>query len=335
MKTTDEKRGFARAHTNIALIKYWGKADSKLILPANDSVSLTLDEFYTDTIVAFSEKYSVNEFWLNGNLMPTKHMNRIERVINAVKEQYNYPGFAKIRSFNHVPTSAGLASSASGMAALAGAAVNALDDTNDLTNISRIARLGSGSASRSIFGGVVHWHRGTDHASSFAEQVVSEKDIDLNMVTVVVNKHQKNIKSTSGMKRTAETSPFYPTWVAESNRMVPEMLHAVKENDFTKIGELAEHSAMMMHATTLAAIPAFTYFQPDTLKVIQLVKQIREVYGIECYYTMDAGPNVKVLCQSKDVLAVRDFLRNHFDERQLVIARPGSGIKFTKTERDF
>ncbi|MDB8867944.1 diphosphomevalonate decarboxylase [Pediococcus acidilactici] len=330
MKKTDKKRGFARAHTNIALIKYWGKVDSELIIPANDSVSLTLDEFYTDTVVNFSEDYKVNEFWLNGNLMPYKHMARINRVIDAVKEEYDYPGFAKIRSFNHVPTSAGLASSASGMAALAGAAADALGDEHDLTNISRIARLGSGSASRSVFGGIVHWHRGSDHESSFVEQVVSEKDIDLNMVTVVVNSHQKSIKSTNGMQRTVETSPFYPTWVSESNRMVPEMLAAVKKNDFTKIGELAEHSAMMMHATTLAAIPAFTYFQPDTLKVIRLVTQLRKEHGIECYYTIDAGPNVKVLCQNKDILAIRNFLKNYFEERQLVIARPGSGIKFSK-----
>ncbi len=225
MKTTDKKRGFARAHTNIALIKYWGKVDSELIIPANDSVSLTLDEFYTDTVVNFSEDYKVNEFWLNGNLMPYKHMARINRVIDAVKEEYDYPGFAKIRSFNHVPTSAGLASSASGMAALAGAAADALGDEHDLTNISRIARLGSGSASRSVFGGIVHWHRGSDHESSFVEQVVNEKDIDLNMVTV---------------------------------------------------------------------------------------------------------PNVKVLCQNKDILAIRNFLKNYFEERQLVIARPGSGIKFSK-----
>jgi diphosphomevalonate decarboxylase len=327
--TMNEKKGFARAHTNIALIKYWGKVDDQLILPANDSISLTLDRFYTDTYVTFSEKHTKNSFYLNNTPVPFKSMNRVNRVIEATKRQFNYDGFAKIESYNHVPTSAGLASSASGMAALAGAAVSALGDPSDLTGMSRMARLGSGSASRSIFGGIVQWHRGTDHQSSYAEQIVDENHIDLNMVTIVVDSRKKKIKSTNGMQKTVETSPFYPAWVQAANDAIPEMIDAVKSQNFTKIGQLAEHSASMMHATTLSADPAFTYFAPETIKAINLVKQLR-VNGIECYYTIDAGPNVKVLCRSKDTIEIRNFLKNYFDERQLVIAKPGSGIKFTK-----
>ncbi|KRN95136.1 diphosphomevalonate decarboxylase [Pediococcus stilesii] len=325
----NEKKGFARAHTNIALIKYWGKANNELILPANDSISLTLDKFYSDTYVTFSDDLTENSFFLNQIPMPKKSMKRINHLIDFTKRQYNYSGFAKIQSYNHVPTSAGLASSASGMAALAGAVVSALDSTADLTNISRIARLGSGSASRSIFGGVVHWHRGHDHESSFAEQIVSEKEIDLNMITVVVDRHQKKVKSTHGMAQTVATSPFYSTWVDEANRAIPEMITAVQNNDFTKIGELAEHSAAMMHATTLSANPAFTYFAPETIKAVRLVHQMRST-GIECYFTIDAGPNVKVLCRTQDITRVHNFLAHEFNEQQLVVARPGSGIKFTK-----
>jgi diphosphomevalonate decarboxylase len=325
----NKKQGFARAHTNIALLKYWGKVDSDLILPANDSISLTLDKFYTDTKVTFSDDYTSDRFYLNRHLMNPKKMQRVNRVLEAVKNEFGYQGYAKIESENHVPTSAGLASSASGMAALAGAAVDALGDVSDLNNLSRFARLGSGSASRSIFGGIVHWHRGYDHQSSFAEQIVAEDEIDLNMVTIVIDHRKKKIKSTLGMQHTAETSPFYPAWVEATNQAVPEMIAAVKENNFTKIGELAEHSASMMHATTLSSNPSFTYFAPETIQAIKLVEQLRNS-GIECYYTIDAGPNVKVLCQSKNITRVRDFFKNYFAEEQLVVAKPGSGIKFTK-----
>lgn len=325
----NEKKGFARAHTNIALIKYWGKTDSDLILPANDSISLTLDKFYSDTYVSFSEDLHENQFFLNQIPMAPKNMQRINRLIDFTKQKFNYHGFAKIQSYNHVPTSAGLASSASGMAALAGAAVSALGGVDDLTDISRIARLGSGSASRSIFGGVVHWHRGSDHQSSYAEQIIDERHIDLNMVTVVVDRRQKKVKSTNGMAQTVETSPFYSKWVQESNASIPEMIQAIRHNDFTKIGELAEHSAAMMHATTLSAKPAFTYFAPETVKAIELVHQMRSK-GMECYFTIDAGPNVKILCQARNINRIRAYLANEFDEHQLIVARPGSGIKFTK-----
>ncbi|AXR43448.1 diphosphomevalonate decarboxylase [Pediococcus pentosaceus] len=325
----NEKYGFARAHTNIALLKYWGKINSDLILPANDSISLTLDKFYTDTEVTFSDEYTSNLFYLNHQLIDVKKMQRINRVLEAVKSEFGYQGFAKIESKNHVPTAAGLASSASGMAALAGAAVSALGSHTDLTNLSRLARLGSGSASRSVFGGIVHWHRGYDHQSSFAEQIVSEDQIDLNMVTIVIDRRQKKVKSTLGMQHTASTSPFYPAWVEATNQAIPEMISAVQNNDFTKIGELAEHSAAMMHATTLSSKPAFTYFAPETIQAIKLVEQLRES-GIECYYTIDAGPNVKVLCQSKNITRVKRFFASYFDQDQLVVAKPGSGIKFTK-----
>lgn len=325
----NEKHGFARAHTNIALLKYWGKINSDLILPANDSISLTLDKFYTDTEVTFSDEYTSNLFYLNHQLIDVKKMQRINRVLEAVKSEFGYQGFAKIESENHVPTAAGLASSASGMAALAGAAVSALGSHTDLTNLSRLARLGSGSASRSVFGGIVHWHRGYDHQSSFAEQIVSEDQIDLNMVTIVIDRRQKKVKSTLGMQHTASTSPFYPAWVEATNQAIPEMISAVQNNDFTKIGELAEHSAAMMHATTLSSKPAFTYFAPETIQAVKLVEQLRES-GIECYYTIDAGPNVKVLCQSKNITRVKRFFASYFDQDQLVVAKPGSGIKFTK-----
>lgn len=325
----NEKHGFARAHTNIALLKYWGKINSDLILPANDSISLTLDKFYTDTEVTFSDEYTSNLFYLNHQLIDVKKMQRINRVLEAVKSEFGYQGFAKIESENHVPTAAGLASSASGMAALAGAAVSALGSHTDLTNLSRLARLGSGSASRSVFGGIVHWHRGYDHQSSFAEQIVSEDLIDLNMVTIVIDRRQKKVKSTLGMQHTASTSPFYPAWVEATNQAIPEMISAVQNNDFTKIGELAEHSAAMMHATTLSSKPAFIYFAPETIQAIKLVEQLRES-GIECYYTIDAGPNVKVLCQSKNITRVKRFFASYFDQDQLVVAKPGSGIKFTK-----
>ena len=328
--------GAAKAHTNIALIKYWGKIDENLNIPANDSISLTLDHFFTETEVTFSPEFEGNSLILNHNLVPSHKLKRVNRLINFMQKKYQTENFAKIKTINHVPTAAGLASSASGMAALAGACYAALDKTSNINyqEISKIARLGSGSASRSVFGGLVQWHRGNSHDSSFAEQLAKPDNLDLNIIAVIVNRHEKKIKSTAGMRQTSLTSPYYAQWVKEANNAIPLMKAAIAAHDFTRIGELSEQSASLMHATTLAANPAFTYFEPDTIRVIKIVQELRQA-GIECYYTIDAGPNVKIICQSKNIKKITRYLKWSFNNQQIVVARPGDGIKISKSKRDF
>ena len=157
---SNEKK--VRAYTNIALIKYWGKRDEELFLPMNSSLSLTLDSFYTETSVAFDDNAAEDIFYLNDALQDEKATAKVSRFLDLFREEAGIKLPAIVKSINFVPTAAGLASSASGMAALAGAANLASGLNLDKTTLSTYARRGSGSATRSMFGGFVEWQNGNE-----------------------------------------------------------------------------------------------------------------------------------------------------------------------------
>ncbi|MCI1284154.1 MAG: diphosphomevalonate decarboxylase [Lacticaseibacillus songhuajiangensis] len=289
----------ARAHTNIALIKYWGKADADLMLPANSSISMTLDKFYTDTTVEFVDGQTEDSFVLDGQKQDAAATAKVGKILDLVRQMSDLTAGARVSSQNHVPNAAGLASSASAFAALALAASRAAGLNLDDAALSRLARRGSGSASRSIAGGFVIWHRGHDDLSSFAEPLPVADNLDLRMVTVLIDKQQKKVSSRSGMAHMAATSPYFAAWTAACEAACPQMATALAAGDFVQIGALAERNALMMHATNMAANPPFMYFEPATIATLQYAAELR-AQGLPVYATMDAGPNVKLLCQATD-----------------------------------
>ncbi|BDZ30853.1 diphosphomevalonate decarboxylase [Lactiplantibacillus sp. WILCCON 0030] len=319
----------AKAHTNIALVKYWGKKDPKLMLPQNGSISLTLDHFYTETSVQFSTHASEDQITFNDTQLSPVKAQRIVKFLDLIRAKSGQSARAIVKTRNHVPTSAGLASSASGFAALAAAGSRAAGLKLSLTDLSRLARRGSGSATRSIFGGFVEWHAGEDDLSSYAEPLQDPVDWDIQMIAVVLKATKKPISSTAGMQRVVATSPYYPAWVQTANRDLIAMRQAIADRDLTAVGTLAETNAMRMHALNLSAQPAFNYFTAETLTTINAVQDLR-AQGINCYYTLDAGPNVKIICASKDTKAITTALQRHFRADQLIIAQPGPGISITE-----
>lgn len=316
----------ARAYTNIALIKYWGKKDQKLKLPCTNSLSLTLDRFYTDTkaTIIDSDKDVV---YLNEQLLDDTQNKRILNYLETIRNYYSFTEHFQINSVNHVPTSAGFASSASGFAALA-AAINETKQLNlNRRELSILARNGSGSASRSIFGGFVEWIAGHDNESSFAVPIDETPTIDLTLLSVVINKHSKKISSTVGMESSVKTSPFYPNWVTLVSSEIEEIKQAIAQKDVQKIGEIAEHNAMSMHALTLSADPSFTYFEPETIRIIQIVQELRQK-GIFAYATIDAGPNVKIICTKESLKKVQTYIEQQLSNVTTVIANIGQGIQY-------
>ncbi|MGM0125412.1 diphosphomevalonate decarboxylase [Enterococcus sp. AZ194] len=323
-------KGRARAFTNIALIKYWGKKDETLILPMNNSLSLTLDAFYTETEVIFNETFTQDTFYLDGVLQDEKATKKISQFLDLVREIAKKNLYAQVTSENFVPTAAGLASSASGLAALAAASNEALKLQLSETDLSRLARRGSGSACRSIFGGFVEWEQGIDDHSSYATPLSSDHwEDDLAMLFVLVNDQQKDVSSRDGMYRTVTTSSFYPGWLADAPKDLATAKKAIQEKDFIALGEVTEANGLKMHGTTLAAVPPFTYWSPDSLKAMQAVRKLR-ADGINCYFTMDAGPNVKILVEKKNSKDVKKYLETLFDSSQLVCAYAGPGIEILK-----
>ena len=318
------KKITARAHTNIALVKYWGKENEELIIPANSSLSLTLDEFYTDTSVHFDESLSSDEVTLNGKVIEDE---KITKFMDIIRKKSNINAFARIESTNHVPTSAGLASSASAYAALAAAGSKAYGLNLSQKGLSRLARRGSGSATRSIFGGFAAWNKGTDDESSYGYSIEDPVKMDINMIAIILDNQPKKISSRKGMKISIKTSPYYQSWIKQTTADFQIIEEAIKENDFTTLGKTAELNAMRMHSLTLSSDPSYLYINADSLKVINMVKELRE-NGVECYYTMDAGPNVKIICQSDKISAITDKLSDKFSNDQIKVSGPGEGIKY-------
>ncbi|MBO1088492.1 diphosphomevalonate decarboxylase [Enterococcus hirae] len=319
-------KGKARAYTNIALIKYWGKKNESLILPMNNSLSLTLDAFYTETEVSFSEAYTEDQFYLDNQLQDEKATKKISTFLDIVREKAGTKKKAKVISQNFVPTAAGLASSASGLAALAGACNEALKLGLDDQALSRLARRGSGSACRSIFGGFVEWEKGHDDQSSYAHPISSDGFEDhLAMVFLLLNEQKKDVSSRDGMRRTVETSSFYQGWLDSVEADLYQLKQAIKTKNFQLLGETMEQNGLKMHGTTLAARPPFTYWSPDSLKAMQAVRDLRN-QGIPCYFTMDAGPNVKVLVQKDHLDKVKTTFSDLFSSQQVISSFAGPGM---------
>ncbi|WP_071394140.1 diphosphomevalonate decarboxylase [Bacillus tuaregi] len=325
----------ARANTNIALIKYWGKRDEDLFLPMNSSISITLDQFYTTTTVQFCESISADLFVFNQQLANEAETLKVTRFLDIVRKMAGKEWFALVHSTNKVPTAAGLASSASGFAALAAASAKAIGLDLEEKELSKLARQGSGSASRSIFGGFVEWQKGTrtDGDDSYAKPILREQDWKLSILSVIVASREKKVSSREGMRRTVETSAFYSGWLETVERDMEIARAAINERDFERLGEVVEANALKMHATTLGAKPPFTYWQKGTMEVMTLIQSLR-AQGMAAYFTIDAGPNVKVLCLPKDEQRVREKLLMLSTVQHVYTCHPGSGISFLPTSKN-
>nr|WP_324192626.1 diphosphomevalonate decarboxylase [Nocardia transvalensis] len=324
----------AVAHPNIALVKYWGKRDEDTALPVTDSVSMTLDIYPTTTTVRIDESAGRDVVTVAGAPATGDFERRVVKFLELVRATAGRSEKAAVDTINTVPTGAGLASSASGFAALATAAAHAYGLDYDRTALSRLARRGSGSASRSIFGGFVAWYAGTGFGAegdrtSFAEPVASA--LDPAMVVAVVDAGAKSVSSRTAMRHTVDTSPLYRAWAESSAGDFRGMLGALAAGNLDEVGEIAEHNALGMHATMLAARPAVRYLSPATLTVLDRVRLLRED-GVPAYATIDAGPNVKVLCHRRDARTVAAALTALDCTRSVVTARPGPQARLVSSE---
>lgn len=318
------RTGKARAHANIALIKYWGKRDEDLVLPMNGSLSLTLEGFYTETQVRFCGDIDRDYFYLNGVLQSEADTGRVSRFLDLFRQSSGIDMPARVKSVNHFPTAAGLASSASGFSALAAAANVATGLNLGPKELSMYARRGSGSATRSIYGGFTEWKEGAGDKDSYAIPV-DDASWDIAMAVVIVNAKEKALSSREGMKRTAATSPFYRAWVDSSRDDLAKIKAAIKGRDFEQMGRITESNGLKMHALMLSAYPPISYFEPESVLVMQRVRELRDE-GIMCYFTMDAGPNVKILCRLSESHIIKENLKRDFDGGQIIINPPGPGV---------
>lgn len=322
---TTKQSKWVRAYTNIAFIKYWGKEDETLIIPKNNSLSLTLDAFYTETRVTFDQSLKNDVLFIDDEEQDETSLKKAQVILDIVREMASITTPAKIDSKNYVPTAAGLASSASGLAALAGAASLAAGLNLSDTELSRLARRGSGSASRSIYGGFAEWQKGTSDEDSVAVPI-DDADWDIGMIFIILDDKRKDISSTVGMRRVVETSPYYEGWVESAKQDLADIKVAIAEQDIVKTGEISERSALKMHALNLSANPPFNYWSPESIVAMRQVSDLR-AKGYPVYFTMDAGPNVKLICKASQIDEIINILRDTYREEQLVKAKPGPAMQ--------
>ena len=318
----------AVAGTNIALVKYWGKRDPELNLPATGSLSLTLAEMGTRTTVRFGGVSGGDRVRLGNAPADDRFAWRVSRFLDVIRQQAGHTQSAEVVTENTVPTAAGLASSASGFAALALAASRAAGLSLAPPALSALARIGSGSAARSIFGGFVEMARGErpDGSDSFARPLEESAPWDVRLVIAVTASEAKALGSTAAMDRTARTSPFYAAWVAGSDADLVAARAAISSHDLERLGIVAERSALRMHATAMAADPAIIYWNPATLAAMHAVLALR-TGGVAAFFTIDAGPHVKVLCEAAQAPAVAAALAAVPGVQRTLVASPGQGAR--------
>lgn len=321
------KKATAVAHPNIALVKYWGKRDEALILPHQSSLSVTLAPLAVTTTVEF--RSGADEVELNGKPAVGSERNRVVQLLDVLRRDAAL-GPARVVSRGDFPASAGLASSAAGFAALAVAARAAAGMPRDVRAESILARLGSGSACRSVQGGVCIWRKGdaADGSDSFAEQLVTANHWpELRLVVAMVSREEKDVKSRDGMRSTVETSPFYPAWAKDAEKEIAGASAFVLKKDLEGLGALAERNAWRMHASALAADPPLCYLKPATLALILRLKEARKA-GIPVWFTLDAGPNPVLLTDAAHEGQAVDLARE-CGATEVVRCHPGGDAQLT------
>jgi diphosphomevalonate decarboxylase len=302
-KVSIRPESVAFAPANIALCKYWGKRDIELNLPVTDSLSIALGSLGSRCRLAVTAG-GVDCITLNGEPLAPAHpfAARLSGYLDLFRgaEARHF----RVDAVNTVPTAAGFASSASGFASV----VRALDALHGWNlpdrDLSILARLGSGSACRSLWQGFVRWHAGvaTDGMDSYAEPLPGQWP-SLRMGLLMVSDKPKAIGSTEAMRRTVETSSLYAAWPRQVAADMETIQQALQDLDFETLGSAAESNALAMHATMLAARPPVLYWHEATLAAMRIVWACRRD-GLPVYFTMDAGPNLKLLFHETDAAAV-------------------------------
>ncbi len=297
-----KEEAVAFAPANIALIKYWGKRNSELNLPLTNSLSIALNKG-THTKITVQKNH--DSVYLNG-IECSLNESFSKRLI-AFIDLFRTPGtYFRIETVNEIPTAAGFASSSSGFAALTLALHTLYNWKVSPKELSALARLGSGSASRSIYQrGFVEWKKGSREDGLDSVSVpLKARWPELQIGYNIISDKQKPIDSRSAMQQTIETSTLYNAgWKKQVACDLKCIKEAIRTQNFTLLGETCERNALVMHATMLGASPPILYWQPETVLIMHKIWQLRKE-GLRLYFTMDAGPNIKMLYLLEDQEAI-------------------------------
>ena len=310
---------FASCPSNIALIKYWGKYEGQI--PANPSISFTLSNCKTETKMIFKsgEKFSVKTFLAGKE--ETKFSEKIEKYFRSIEKYLPWilQGSFVIETENTFPHSSGIASSASGFGAIAKCLME-MDrefsgkDFFDAKKASFLARLGSGSACRSVYDGLVVWGEVNEvegssdlYAVKYPNEEIHPIFRDFNDYVLLIHEGQKSVSSTVG-HGLMNTNPYAERRFQEARENFVPMKEILKSGDLQAFMKLVEHEALTLHAMMMMSDPAFILMQTGTLQVINRVWEFRKETYLPLFFTLDAGANVHLLFPSEKKAEISNFI---------------------------
>lgn len=318
-----------RTGSNIAFIKYWGVEDASLHIPLNNSISMTLADAHTTTTVAWgvAEGSSANQLAdhieIDGTVLTPQSAERVVRHLDRIRQRAGRDDRAHVVSKTNFPAAAGIASSASGFSALTVAGCRAFGLDLSIDELSRLSRIGSGSASRSLFAGFVEWEKGHDHESSVAFQIAEPTHWELYDMVAIVSTEEKRISSANG-HQIAATSPLLNGRLESLPAALEDVRQAIAQRDLAQLGHVIEQDAVAMHAVMMTSSPSLLYWHGATVELMRAAQQWREE-GIPVYFTIDAGPNVHLICEKSSIAPLKAALNEMSFVQDVLVSGPGPG----------
>ncbi|MBC7662086.1 MAG: diphosphomevalonate decarboxylase [Chitinophagaceae bacterium] len=328
------------APSNIAFLKYWGKKDPLLQWPANDSLSMTLNQLASRT-TAYRHDTEDHRFQFQGEVLPRDHgsFHKVYKHLDYLSEICGFQEKLSLSSTNSFPTGAGIASSASGLAALTIAALACWTESGSFSELSEkgfsreslahFARMGSGSAGRSLFGGFVQWQAGT-HADK--QKIIGLYDANHWPLhdTVALFSHSEKSKSSTAAHADAWSSILFEPRVAGAPERMNAMLKAVHSQSIATLGPLLETEALEMHAVMMTTRPPQFYLTTEAVAFIAAFRRARQDGLFEAYFTIDAGPNVHIIHEASETSALTTWTAEHYPTLQLLQDRVGEGPRLER-----
>ncbi|WP_299264868.1 phosphomevalonate decarboxylase MvaD [Halorientalis sp.] len=279
----------AKAHPIEGLVKYHGMRDEQLRQPYHDSVSVCTAPSHTKTTIEFEPDSNDDVFLIDGEEVEGRSRERIESVVDHVRDLADIDHAVRFESENDFPTNIGFGSSSSGFAAAARALVGATDLDMTLPDISTVARRGSASAARAVTGAFSHLRTGKNDADCRSERIETELEEGLRIVGAEVPSY----KETEEAHREAADSHMFEARMAHIHGQIDEMRDALLAGDFHRTFELAEHDSLSLAAATMTGPAGWVYWQPRTIEVFNTVRELREA-DIPAYFSVDTGASAYI-----------------------------------------
>ena len=323
----------AHAPSNIAFLKYWGKDGQQW--PSNDSISMTLSKCKSITQATLIPTSDQDHVHLNGEYVDadSRHGSKIYRHLQFLRENVDTNSALAVHTSNTFPLASGIASSASGITALTIAALACWTRSSNLTALAKagysrtklaaLARQGSGSACRSLWGGIVKWERNTTPESQRTYQLMQEHEWKLaDLIIHPSSAHSKDVSSSAGHAR-AKSSPLFALRMQGMAEKVHYFQQALQQRDFAQLGMLLESEALEFIQVMATSSPPLSYLTQELYDLLAYVRECRQREHLQAYFTVDAGAAAHIICLASVAMSLQQKIQRNFHNFMIIVDKIG------------